>query len=166
MRLIWANILNPCLQLRSFTYVMRLLDDLIMFVFPGDVIDRCLLEIRPQQMFPEHLECPDCCGEDINRQTDRRRFLRVCSQCNNRNANINAGWQGRKQSWLKWWLSPSAALSVSQIDRNPLADCGAEIIFRAMRLDPEKDNFFCGHGGHVPGHWSLRRTKENPCREI
>lgn len=46
---------------------MRLLDDLIMFVFPGDVIDRCLLEIRPQEMFPEHLECPDCRGEDINR---------------------------------------------------------------------------------------------------
>lgn len=32
---------------------MRLLDDLIMFVFPGDVIDRCLLEyckIRAEQM--------------------------------------------------------------------------------------------------------------------
>lgn len=38
------NISNPCLQLGSFTYVMRLLDDLIMFVFPADVTDRCLLE--------------------------------------------------------------------------------------------------------------------------
>lgn len=52
MRLISANIPNPCLQLRSFTYVMRLRDDLIMFVFLGDVTDRCLLEgckIRSEQ---------------------------------------------------------------------------------------------------------------------
>ena len=38
------NISNPCLQLMSFTYVMCLLDYLIMFIFPDDVTDRCLLE--------------------------------------------------------------------------------------------------------------------------
>ena len=43
MWLIWMNISNPCLQLMSFTCVMCLLDCLIMFVFPDDVTDRCLL---------------------------------------------------------------------------------------------------------------------------